>query len=128
MSNPANPQRHIVFNFVDIVNQACINVMEWNQNKSEELKLICLVEIISLDKYSVVLWPAYFNKFVGVFVGVFLNNTVNKQLATYSVRERGLEPLRLSAPDPKSGAATNYATSASFFKAAKIHFFSYIFT
>jgi hypothetical protein len=24
----------------------------------------------------------------------------------------GLEPTRLSAPDPKSGAATNYATSA----------------
>ena len=28
------------------------------------------------------------------------------------VRMKGLEPLRLSAPDPKSGAATNYATSA----------------
>lgn len=26
---------------------------------------------------------------------------------------KGLEPPRLSAPDPKSGAATNYATSAS---------------
>ncbi|MFO7978658.1 MAG: hypothetical protein R6U64_08365, partial [Bacteroidales bacterium] len=26
----------------------------------------------------------------------------------------GLEPPRLSAPDPKSGAATNYATSADF--------------
>ncbi len=25
---------------------------------------------------------------------------------------KGLEPTRLSAPDPKSGAATNYATSA----------------
>ena len=25
---------------------------------------------------------------------------------------KGLEPIRLSAPDPKSGAATNYATSA----------------
>ena len=25
---------------------------------------------------------------------------------------KGLEPLRLSAPDPKSGTATNYATSA----------------
>jgi len=24
----------------------------------------------------------------------------------------GLEPTRLAAPDPKSGAATNYATSA----------------
>ena len=28
------------------------------------------------------------------------------------VRMKGLEPLRLSAPDPKSGTATNYATSA----------------
>ena len=26
---------------------------------------------------------------------------------------KGLEPPRLSAPDPKSGAATNYATSAN---------------
>ncbi len=26
---------------------------------------------------------------------------------------KGLEPPRLTAPDPKSGAATNYATSAN---------------
>ena len=25
---------------------------------------------------------------------------------------KGLEPIRLTTPDPKSGAATNYATSA----------------
>jgi hypothetical protein len=31
---------------------------------------------------------------------------------------KGLEPPRLSAPDPKSGAATNYATSA--FECAKL--------
>ena len=31
------------------------------------------------------------------------------------VRMKGLEPPRLSAPDPKSGAATNYATSAGAF-------------
>lgn len=30
----------------------------------------------------------------------------------FSVRMKGLEPPRLTAPDPKSGAATNYATSA----------------
>ena len=30
------------------------------------------------------------------------------------VRMKGLEPPRLSAPDPKSGAAANYATSALF--------------
>ena len=29
-----------------------------------------------------------------------------------SVRAKGLEPPRLTAPDPKSGAATNYATRA----------------
>jgi len=28
------------------------------------------------------------------------------------VRMEGLEPPRLSAPDPKSGTATNYATCA----------------
>ena len=28
------------------------------------------------------------------------------------VRKKGLEPPRREAPDPKSGAATNYATSA----------------
>ncbi len=31
------------------------------------------------------------------------------------VRMKGLEPPRLSAPDPKSGTATNYATSAKEF-------------
>jgi hypothetical protein len=31
------------------------------------------------------------------------------------VRMKGLEPPRLTAPDPKSGAAANYATSALFF-------------
>lgn len=30
------------------------------------------------------------------------------------VRMKGLEPPRREAPDPKSGAATNYATSAFF--------------
>jgi hypothetical protein len=29
------------------------------------------------------------------------------------VRMKGLEPPRLTAPDPKSGAAANYATSAA---------------
>ncbi|VXC43723.1 hypothetical protein CHRYSEO8AT_550054 [Chryseobacterium sp. 8AT] len=35
------------------------------------------------------------------------------------VRMKGLEPPRLTAPDPKSGVATNYTTSAlllSYFK------------
>ena len=30
----------------------------------------------------------------------------------FIVRAKGLEPPRLTAPDPKSGAATNYATRA----------------
>lgn len=34
------------------------------------------------------------------------------RLSGFSVRLKGLEPPRLSAPDPKSGAATNYATTA----------------
>lgn len=31
----------------------------------------------------------------------------------FFVRMKGLEPPRREAPDPKSGAATNYATSAA---------------
>ena len=31
------------------------------------------------------------------------------------VRMKGLEPPRLTAPDPKSGVATNYTTSAIIF-------------
>ena len=34
-------------------------------------------------------------------------------LRVYNVRVIGLEPTRLSAPDPKSGAAANYATPAT---------------
>ena len=33
----------------------------------------------------------------------------------YYVRMEGLEPPRREAPDPKSGAATNYATCAFFY-------------
>ena len=39
--------------------------------------------------------------------------TKKAPLRSAIVRMKGLEPPRLSAPDPKSGAATNYATSAS---------------
>jgi hypothetical protein len=41
--------------------------------------------------------------------------TIKKQpfgLLLNNVRKKGLEPPRREAPDPKSGAATNYATSA----------------
>jgi hypothetical protein len=34
---------------------------------------------------------------------------------------KGLEPPRREAPDPKSGVATNYTTSAFFFKCLKEH-------
>ena len=43
---------------------------------------------------------------------------------------KGLEPPRLTAPDPKSGVATNYTTSAniffSFFVSANIMTFSFL--
>ena len=46
------------------------------------------------------------------------------------VRMKGLEPPRLTAPDPKSGVATNYTTSAniffSFFVSANIMTFSFL--
>ena len=35
---------------------------------------------------------------------------------------KGLEPPRLSAPDPKSGAATNYATAAEMVCKGKYNF------
>lgn len=41
---------------------------------------------------------------------------------SHLVRKKGLEPPRREAPDPKSGAATNYATSAFIFEIAKIYF------
>ncbi len=40
-------------------------------------------------------------------IKIFLNFS-----KTNNVRIEGLEPPRLAAPDPKSGAATNYAISA----------------
>gem|GEM_PF-466345 len=42
----------------------------------------------------------------------FLKNKKAPQKGTF-VRLKGLEPPRLSAPDPKSGTATNYATTAN---------------
>ena len=52
------------------------------------------------------------------------------------VRLKGLEPPRLSSPDPKSGAATNYATAALdcgakvmlFCKVANVCYFFYAFS
>ena len=35
---------------------------------------------------------------------------------------KGLEPIRLTTPDPKSGAATNYATSAGLWCKGTIKF------
>ena len=39
----------------------------------------------------------------------------NQGLLKKNVRLIGLEPTRRETPDPKSGAATNYATSAGSF-------------
>ena len=41
-----------------------------------------------------------------------LQDSILKASSLFLVRMIGLEPTRLTAPDPKSGAATNYATSA----------------
>ena len=51
-----------------------------------------------------------------------INKTDNVSLILFPsflvifVRMEGLEPPRLSAPDPKSGTATNYATCALYLK------------
>ena len=45
-------------------------------------------------------------------VNSFLKSFTTSYGFAKSVRKKGLEPPRLAAPDPKSGAATNYATSA----------------
>ena len=43
----------------------------------------------------------------------FLDNFAPfRRIASLCVRLKGLEPPRLSAPDPKSGVATNYTTAA----------------
>ena len=58
---------------------------------------------------------------VNVNTAAPLNKKPSQIDRVYAVRKKGLEPPRLAAPDPKSGAATNYATSAlGFLRAAKI--------
>ena len=57
---------------------------------------------------------------------VFFQTHIVCNLLIYSVifqevRLKGLEPPRLSAPDPKSGVATNYTTAAK--ATAKIRLF-----
>ncbi len=42
------------------------------------------------------------------------------------VRLKGLEPPRLSAPDPKSGTATNYATAAITKRVQRYKFIFYL--
>lgn len=48
------------------------------------------------------------------FYKQYKNKNGDKTILFYLhfVRVKGLEPPRLTAPDPKSGAATNYATGA----------------
>ena len=42
-----------------------------------------------------------------------LQDSILKASSLFLVRLIGLEPTRLTTPDPKSGAATNYATRAT---------------
>ena len=42
-----------------------------------------------------------------------LQDSILKASSLFFVRLIGLEPTRLTTPDPKSGAATNYATRAT---------------
>ena len=56
------------------------------------------------------------------------NSLQNFRFRGYFVRLKGLEPPRRETPDPKSGAATNYATAANairafLFSGAKIETF-----
>ena len=53
---------------------------------------------------------------------------MNEGSSLLSVRVIGLEPTRLTAPDPKSGAAANYATCAThdWIFAAKIRKFFHL--
>ena len=54
----------------------------------------------------------------GGFDSLYIQKTAcasgKEEAVIFFVRTKGLEPPRLSAPDPKSGTATNYATSAFF--------------
>jgi hypothetical protein len=51
--------------------------------------------------------------FANFAMRAFLLNKKSKvSFASFAVRMKGLEPPRLAAPDPKSGAAAHYATSA----------------
>ena len=56
--------------------------------------------------------PSVFDFFSKVMFTVQVFVWVYRQVKF--VRMEGLEPPRLSAPDPKSGTATNYATCAHF--------------
>ena len=79
------------------------------------------------DKVGGEMKVAYFTPFIDwssanlflsrlYFYQQYKNKNGDKTILFYLhfVRVKGLEPPRLTAPDPKSGAATNYATPASF--------------
>ena len=51
------------------------------------------------------------------------NSFFTEEVAFPFVRLKGLEPPRLSAPDPKSGVATNYTTDASIMGAKVMLFY-----
>ena len=50
---------------------------------------------------------------------VSLENETRRMTALLVVPGRGLEPLRISPPDPKSGASANFATLASLIDRAR---------
>ena len=55
-------------------------------------------------------WDSFIQYFLMLLIKQKRESSVENSL--FSVRAKGLEPPRLTAPDPKSGAATNYATRA----------------
>lgn len=46
------------------------------------------------------------------FSNIHGKRTMNTALPQLLVRPKGLEPLHLAAPDPKSGVSTNFTTGA----------------
>ena len=90
--------------------------------------LVCTIDMfiqVMNDKVGGEMKVAYFTPFIDwssanlflsrlYFYQQYKNKNGDKTILFYLhfVRVKGLEPPRLTAPDPKSGAATNYATSA----------------
>ena len=59
---------------------------------------------------------------IGGYVRIRIQKKTNHQLMISFVRTKGLEPPRLTTLDPKSSAATNYATCAMITSAKVVTF------